>query len=72
MAISSVTEVIGASPKGWQDACEKALSRASQTLRNIVGFEVVSEKAKVENGKIKEYRVQLKITFILEEKDRKK
>ncbi|MCW5828636.1 MAG: dodecin domain-containing protein [Deltaproteobacteria bacterium] len=68
MAISSVTEVIGASSKGWQDASEKALERANQTLRNIVGFEVVSEKAKVENGKIREYRVQLKITFILEDK----
>jgi flavin-binding protein dodecin len=42
------------------------LSKASASLRNITGLEVVEQKAKVENGSIKEYRVKLEITFILD------
>lgn len=67
MAIAVVTQVIAASQKGWDDAARKGFERASQTLRNITGMEVISQKAKVVNGEIREYRVTLKITFILEE-----
>ncbi len=67
MAVARVTEVVASSSKGWQDAVQSALKRANKTLRNITGLEVVSEKAKVEKGRITEYRVSLKITFILEE-----
>lgn len=66
MAVARVTEVVASSSRGWQDAVLAALKRANKTLRNITGLEVVSQKAKIEEGKITEYRVTLKITFILE------
>ena len=67
MAVARVTEVVASSRKGWQDAVQEGLKRAHKTLRNLTGLEVVSQKAKIENGKISEYRVALKITFILED-----
>ncbi|UCD58393.1 MAG: dodecin domain-containing protein [Candidatus Hydrogenedentota bacterium] len=66
MAIARVTEVIAASPESWQDAVEKGLERANRTLRNITGIEVTGLKAKVDDGRISEYRVQMNIIFILE------
>jgi flavin-binding protein dodecin len=46
---------------------EAGLKRAARTLRGITGLEVTSIKAKVSSGKIHEYRVTLRVTFILED-----
>ncbi len=67
MAVARVTEVVASSTKGWQDAVNEGLKRANKTLRNLTGIEIVEQKAKIENGKISEYRVKMKITFILED-----
>lgn len=67
MAVARVTEVVSSSSKGWQDAVNEGLKRANKTLRNLTGIEITEQKAKVENGKITEYRVKMKITFILED-----
>lgn len=67
MAVARVTEVVASSTKGWQEAVNEGLKRANKTLRNLTGIEIVEQKAKVENGKISEYRVRMKITFILED-----
>ena len=66
MAVARVSRVTAASTDGWQAAVNEGLSRASATVRNITGLEIVSHKAKVEEGKIVEYRVTMDITFILE------
>jgi flavin-binding protein dodecin len=66
MSVARVTKLTASSAKGFQDAVEKALSRAAKTLRGITGLEVLSQKAKVEKGKISEYRVTLEVTFILD------
>ncbi|MBI5117452.1 dodecin domain-containing protein [Candidatus Poribacteria bacterium] len=66
MAVARVTEIIASSPKGFDDAVKEGLKRAAKTLRGITGLEVISMKAKVEDGKITEFRVQMHITFILE------
>ena len=66
MAVARVTELIASSTKSWQDAAEQALIRAAKTLRGITGMEILAQKAKVERGKIIEYRVDCRITFILE------
>lgn len=66
MAVARTTTVISSSPTGWEDAANVALERASQTLRGITGMEVLSQKAKIQDGKISEYRIEVKITFILE------
>jgi flavin-binding protein dodecin len=66
MAVARVTKITAASAEGFQQAAEEGLNRATQTLRGVTGFEVVSLKGKVEEGKITEYRVTLEVTFILE------
>ena len=66
MAVARVTRVISSSKKGFQDAVDQAVERASKTLRGITGGEVVAQKVKVEKGKIIEYRVEMNIVFILE------
>ena len=66
MAVARVSKITAASPKGFQDATEEGLKRATETLRGVTGFEVISLKGKVENGKVTEYRATLEVTFILE------
>ncbi|MDP6958423.1 MAG: dodecin family protein [Planctomycetota bacterium] len=66
MAVARVTEITASSKKGIEDAINTGLSRAARTLRGITGLEVVSVKAKVSRGKVAEYRVKMKLTFILE------
>ena len=66
MAVARVTRVISSSKKGFQDAVDSAVGRAGKTLRGITGGEVVSQKVKIEKGKIVEYRIEMNIIFILE------
>jgi flavin-binding protein dodecin len=66
MAVARVTKITSSSPKGFEEAINEGLSRATQTLRGITGIEVEDLKAKVVNGKITEYRVTMNLTFILE------
>ena len=66
MAVARVTKITASSTKSFQDAVVGGLKRASKTLRGITGLEVVSQKAKVENGKVVEYRSTIEITFILD------
>ena len=67
MAVARVTKVTASSPNSFQDAVNEGLSRASTTLRGITGLEVVSQKAKVEDGKITEYRATMEVTFVLDD-----
>lgn len=67
MAVASVSTITSASPISWQDAIERGFERASKTLRNITGLQVLEEKARVEDGRITEYLVTMQIIFILEE-----
>jgi flavin-binding protein dodecin len=66
MAVARVTKITASSTQGFQEAVKDGLSRAAATLRGITGLEVVSQKAKVENGKIVEYRVTIEVTFVLD------
>jgi len=67
MAVARVTKITAASSRGWQDAVQQGLKRAAKTLRGITGLHVVEQKARIEKGKITEYRVTMEITFILED-----
>jgi flavin-binding protein dodecin len=58
-----IREMVGTSPRSWSDAARQAVATASKTVRNIQSVEVVKSTAKVENGEIAEYRVDLKIGF---------
>ncbi len=67
MAVARITEVIGSSEKSWDDAVQTALNRANKTIRGLTGIEVTKMNAAIEDGKIKEYRAHVRITFILED-----
>ncbi|MEZ5419879.1 MAG: dodecin family protein [Vicinamibacterales bacterium] len=66
MAVARVTEIIAASKKSFEDAVQQGITRASKTLKNIEGAWVQDQKVVVKNGKITEWRVAMKVTFILE------
>jgi flavin-binding protein dodecin len=65
--VLKVSDLISTSDKSWQEAVEKGLERAGKTIRNIKGIDVTNWKARVENGKIVEYRTVMKIAFEVEE-----
>ncbi len=66
MAVARVTEIRASSPEGFQDAVLEGLKRASKTLHGLTGLEVLGKRVKVEDGKIVEYRVDMKIIFVLD------
>jgi hypothetical protein len=51
----------------FEDAIQHAISRASQTLRNVTGAWVKEQRVVVENGSISQYQVNLQITFVLDD-----
>jgi len=67
MAVAKVTEIWSASTKSFDDAVRIGIERADKTLKNIKSAWIQEQKAKIENGKIVEYRVNMKVTFILKD-----
>lgn len=65
MSVARVTEITASSKKSFQDAIEKGISRATETLKNVEGAWIQDQKIVVEDGKIVAYRVNMKVTFIL-------
>jgi len=61
-----VIEVLAESDKGWEDAAAVAVQRASETVRDIRSIYIENFEAKVDNDRIVSYRVNAKITFLLE------
>jgi len=67
MSVARVTELISSSKKSFDDAVSVGVKRASKTLKGVTGAWVADQKVVVKNGKIDEYRVVLKVTFILKD-----
>jgi flavin-binding protein dodecin len=67
MAIVKVIEVLAQSDKSWDDAARVALQEASKTVRNIQSIYIKEMQAAVENDQIVQYRINAKISFVLEE-----
>lgn len=65
MSVARVTEIIASSRKGFDDAIRLGITRANKTLRNVKGAWIKSQKVVILNGKVAEYRVTLKVTFVL-------
>ena len=63
MGVIIIREMVGTSPRSWSEAAQNAVEVASRTVRNIRDVEVVRSTARVEEGRIVEYRVELKIHF---------
>jgi flavin-binding protein dodecin len=58
-----VIEIIGISSKSFDDAIHQALTKASKSIKGISGFEVIKQMASLEDGKIIQYKVNLKLAF---------
>jgi hypothetical protein len=67
MAVAKVTEIIASSTKSFEDAVQTGITRADKTLKNIRGAWIAEQKVDVEKGQIKEYRVTMRVTFVLDE-----
>jgi flavin-binding protein dodecin len=67
MSVARVTEITSSSKKSFEDALEQGIARAVKTLKNVEGAWVQDQKVTVRDGKIEEYRVNMKVTFVLNE-----
>lgn len=67
MSVARVTEITSSSTNSFEDAIEQGVARAVKTLKNVEGAWVQEQKVVVEGGKITAYRVNMKVTFILED-----
>ncbi len=65
MSIARITEITASSGKSFEDAVEKGIARAAETIQGITGAWVEDQKVTVKDGKIDQYRVNMKVTFIL-------
>ena len=65
MSVARVTEITASSAKSFDDALEVGIARAVKTLKNVEGAWVQDQKVVVRGGKIAEYRVNIKVTFVL-------
>lgn len=64
--VYKVVELVGSSEQSVTQAIDRAISRASETLRNIGWFEVMNVRGHVENGKVAHYQVTVKVGFTVE------
>lgn len=67
MSVARVTEVIASSTKSFDDAVEAGIARATKTLTGVKGAWVENTKVVVQNNRITEWRVNMKVTFVLED-----
>ena len=63
MAVMKVIEILSNSPKSWEDATSKGIVKASKSVKDIKSAFVQSQSVVVSAGKVKEFRVNLKVTF---------
>jgi flavin-binding protein dodecin len=67
MSVARVTEITSSSAKSFEDAINTGIERANKTLQNVKGAWIKEQKVIIDNGKIMEYRVTMKITFVLKD-----
>ena len=65
MSVAKILEILASSPDSFEAAIQSGVERASKTLDDVKGAWVKDQQVVVENGKITEYRVALKVTFVL-------
>ena len=68
MSVAKITEIQSSSTKSFDDAIHAGIARAEKTLRGLTGAWVKSQKVVIDKGKITEYRVLMKVSFILQDK----
>ena len=65
MSVAKVTEIISSSPKSFDDAVKTGIERANKTLKNVKSAWIKDQQVSVENGKVTNFRVTMKVTFVL-------
>jgi flavin-binding protein dodecin len=66
MSMLKVIEVLSESDKSWEDAAQQAVTKAGKTVHNVKSIYIENFEATVENGKLKKYRINGKISFMLD------
>ncbi len=67
MSVAKVIEIISSSKKSFEDAVAQGVAKAADSLHDITGAWIKEQSVKVSNGKVSEYRVNLKVTFVLKD-----
>jgi flavin-binding protein dodecin len=67
MSVAKVIEIISSSKKSFEDAVAQGVAKAADSLHDITGAWVKEQSVKVTNGKVTEFRVNLKVTFVLKD-----
>jgi flavin-binding protein dodecin len=65
MSVAKVSEITSSSPKSFDDAIREGIARANETLDNVKGAWISEQKVVVDGGKVIEYRVTMRVTFVL-------
>lgn len=65
MSIAKTIEITASSKKGFEDAVRQGVAKAAESLENITGAWVMDQNVKVSKGKVAEYSVRMKLTFVL-------
>jgi len=65
MSVAKVVEISSSSPESFEEAVRTGIQRASKTLEGIKGVWIKEQHAVVDNGRISEFRVNMKVTFVL-------
>ena len=67
MPVAKITEISATSKESFDDALNAGIKRANKTLNNVKSVWIKDQQADIENGKISQYKVLLKVTFVLED-----
>ena len=67
LSVATVTEISATSPDGFEAAVKEGIERASKTLRNVEAAWVKDMNVLIEDGSIQGYKVNLEVTFVLDE-----
>ncbi len=65
MSVAKITEIQSSSTVSFEDAVKVGIARADKTLKNVSGAWIKSQQVVIEQGKVVEYRVLMKVTFVL-------
>ena len=67
MSVARVTEITASSTRGFEDALQEGVARAVKTLKNVEGAWVQEQTVEIRDGRISEHRINMKVTFVLED-----
>jgi len=67
MSVAKITEITASSSKGFEDAIAKGIKRTGETIKNVEGAWIKEQKVVVKNGVVSEYRVTMKVSFVLKD-----